>query len=208
MDFIGSAGGIDDAHHVAVVAAGGKVAFANAFKEVELFAFETVGGATANCHALAANLDGNVKHNSKFGEAGTTSEFRQSLHLVGTESTGIALIGKRAPRKAIRNHNVPCIKCRLDDFVNHLSASRIVQQELGIVGHDTLERRVQKQFANTLRNFRATGFAQSHDLVTLRFECRNQQVNLRRLAGTVNAFEAEKILRSFQFFNRQPRRIV
>ena len=179
MDFIEGAVRIDDAYDIAIIAAGSQIAFANTFKEFSFFAFEAVKRPTAICHALAACLDCQVQNNREFWEAATAGEFREPLYFVCTEPASVPLIRKRAPCKTVGDNNVPCIKRRLDDFVNHLGAGRIVQQKFGIVSHDALERRVQEQFANTLRNFCASGFTQPNDLVTFRFKCVNQQVNLR-----------------------------
>ncbi len=171
LDFVGSAGRVDHGHDIAVIAGRCKVTFADTFKKVKLFTLEAIGRSAARRHAGTASFDGQVKHDREFREAGATREFRQALYLVGTEPAGITLVGKRTPRKAIRNDDVPCIKCWLDDFVNHLGASRIVQQEFGIVSHDTLERRVQQQLTNALRNFCATRFTQAYNLVTFGFKC-------------------------------------
>jgi len=54
MDFVGSAVCIDDTHAIAVIATCSEIAFADALEEFSLFAFEAVGGATANSHALTA----------------------------------------------------------------------------------------------------------------------------------------------------------
>ena len=101
MDFVGGAVSINDTHAIAEIATCGEVAFADTLKEFSLFAFEAVGGATTNGHALAACFNGQVENYSEFWEATATSEFRKALDLISTEPAGITLVSKCAPRKTV-----------------------------------------------------------------------------------------------------------
>ena len=110
-----------------------------------------------------------AKRSAKFREAASAREFRKALDFIGTEPAGVTLVSKRAPRKTVGDDDVPCIERGFNDFVNHLGTGGIVQQEFGIVRHDTLERGVEQEFANAFGNFGAAGFTQPHDLVAFGF---------------------------------------
>ena len=179
MNFVRSAVGIDNTHAIAVIATSSQVAFADAFKEFCLFAFETVRRSTTMRHALAACFDCQVEHYRQFREATAAREFCEALHFVCPKPTGVTLVGKRAPRKTVGNDNLSGVQRGLDDFVNHLSAGSIVQQKLGIVCHDALECRVQQKLANAFGDFCTARFTQPYDLVAFGFKSTNKQVNVR-----------------------------
>jgi hypothetical protein len=104
------------------------------------------------------------------------------------ETAPCPLIGERGVGEAVAQHRVAACERRLNDTEQMVATCREHEQRLG----QCIHRLVQHQIAQHLRQRRAAGLARHHDTQAAVAQPRRQRLDVRRLAGAVDAFEGDE----------------